>query len=401
MASHTKGTDEYADLCWSAVTLLSKHDARKALVKSEAAIELSPERDEAYGRALQAIIYLPPTAGRLRQGKAYLEKLQELKPNAIEYDSLRKRFQEIVFDTESRVTAARKAARLSPDSASVQLNLAQVLLKVECYYEARRVARKLLAGTPQPRVFWVLGVIALELGHLEEAEKWLREAMRRAPNPASCIEKLGVVLHRRGRTAEAAALYREFLALDSSALAPDVDRLEDSFGEKSMKVRLDRLYNSWQLAHNQELIQMNLDEPPLFKHLNAIAQTILLGIIFLWIGLYLFPLLKPISDVLATVVGAAVWGGVMFSFWRAARGNFQVSIKVIEDRMTEFLSSAFITFYVCLCYLARESGPLVKLGLAVVVVALWIGYGVLKKWHDARLIRALGLPLVRQLRVSK
>jgi tetratricopeptide (TPR) repeat protein len=113
-------------------------------------------------------------------------------------------------------------------------------------------ASEVLAATPlpddlQPSVIVQFGDAAAETGDLALAERFLREAVRRAPALAMAHEHLGVILGRQRRSADALAAFETAVRLDPSrgsahfhlavALA-DAGRLDAARAEVEQALRL-------------------------------------------------------------------------------------------------------------------------------------------------------------------
>jgi predicted O-linked N-acetylglucosamine transferase (SPINDLY family) len=83
------------------------------------------------------------------------------------------------------------------------------------YAEAERCLREALKRDPQHAEAWHrLGVVALSAGHVRDAEQLIGMALARAPGNASAHANLGIALNAQRRYAEAVASYRRALEHD-------------------------------------------------------------------------------------------------------------------------------------------------------------------------------------------
>ncbi|HEV8577703.1 MAG TPA: tetratricopeptide repeat protein [Thermoanaerobaculia bacterium] len=121
---------------------------------------------------------------------------------------------------ESAVKLLRRAVEVDPGNAEGKLRLALNLKRVD----QRDEARKLLEGlTAVGESTWVTPLAFQELARLysdqekaAEAEKVLRQALKRFPDDARLTIQLAAVLDRRGEAREATALVETLLAASSS-----------------------------------------------------------------------------------------------------------------------------------------------------------------------------------------
>ncbi|NNM51877.1 MAG: tetratricopeptide repeat protein, partial [Pseudomonadales bacterium] len=84
--------------------------------------------------------------------------------------------------------------------------------------EAEAACQQVLSVQPkQADALFVMGGIALKLGHYAEAEKWLGQAQRQTPQcPAALWHALAIAEHAQGKLDLAERHYREALLLDNS-----------------------------------------------------------------------------------------------------------------------------------------------------------------------------------------
>jgi Tfp pilus assembly protein PilF len=108
-----------------------------------------------------------------------------------------------------------ESARLRPESASAQYNLATALLSLGRREEARRGFEKALALDPAyANGHRGLGGLLQSEGKLDEAEREYRRALELAPDDAVAHHNLGVLLHSRNRLADALDEYRTAIRLN-------------------------------------------------------------------------------------------------------------------------------------------------------------------------------------------
>ena len=120
----------------------------------------------------------------------------------------------------SAVDAWRRLSRAYPKDARVWLGLAETLAAANNAAEAQRAARRALSlvdglePTEQSRVFLLLGRLAAQEGHLDQAVHYLTEATRAAPNSAEAWLALGRAQAERGLFKEAMNAYERARMLD-------------------------------------------------------------------------------------------------------------------------------------------------------------------------------------------
>ena len=82
---------------------------------------------------------------------------------------------------------------------------------------AERLCRELLRNSPPPaEAVYLLGVIAQDFSHIEQAKELFHQATRLAPDNAVFINTLGEIELLRGRQTEALACFRKAIALRPS-----------------------------------------------------------------------------------------------------------------------------------------------------------------------------------------
>jgi Flp pilus assembly protein TadD len=122
-----------------------------------------------------------------------------------------------VHDQAMRACCDRALAR-NPQSAEAHTQLAGILYRQGKTNEAVSHLCTAVAANPDSSVFRSLGVIYLNLGQDDQAEKVFRKALALYPNDPGSHSYLGVILMKRGRQAEALEHYRQALAI-----SPDFD----------------------------------------------------------------------------------------------------------------------------------------------------------------------------------
>ncbi len=113
--------------------------------------------------------------------------------------------------------AAKRAVSLEPEDAGVQRVLARSLHNLGLADRALEVYQTVL--TLEPQDAWAMnnmGLILIEEERFREAIDPLAQAVRLAPDGSVFHNNLGVALERAGFLAEAADVYRQTLAIDST-----------------------------------------------------------------------------------------------------------------------------------------------------------------------------------------
>lgn len=109
----------------------------------------------------------------------------------------------------SCVLAAKDIARAQANDAQQVFNQALQLFQVGRGIEALAIIDSALdAGTQDPALYNLKGLVAGELGQNSEAEKSFREVIRLSPQAAMGYNNLGVLFSKLGRYQEAAGAFR-------------------------------------------------------------------------------------------------------------------------------------------------------------------------------------------------
>jgi tetratricopeptide (TPR) repeat protein len=109
----------------------------------------------------------------------------------------------------------RHLRQSQPDNVSLQVSLAECLYGLEQTAEAVRLVDDALARQPDYAAALSLrGQLALQVGQLDEAESWLRRALRRAPMDHRARYSLAVCLEQSGQQEEAQQQRRRLLQME-------------------------------------------------------------------------------------------------------------------------------------------------------------------------------------------
>jgi Flp pilus assembly protein TadD len=107
-----------------------------------------------------------------------------------------------------------ESARLHPESAAAQYNLATALYSLNRVDEARRGFEKAVSLDPAyANGYRGLAILLQSQGQLEDAERNYRRALELAPDDAVAHHNLGVLLHSRNRLDDAMNEYRTAVRL--------------------------------------------------------------------------------------------------------------------------------------------------------------------------------------------
>jgi Flp pilus assembly protein TadD len=107
-----------------------------------------------------------------------------------------------------------ESARLHPESAAAQYNLATALYSLNRTDEARRGFEKAVSLDPAyANGYRGLGILLQAEGRLADAERNYRRALELAPDDAVAHHNLGVLLHSQGRVNDAMSEYRTAVRL--------------------------------------------------------------------------------------------------------------------------------------------------------------------------------------------
>ncbi|MBW8874653.1 MAG: tetratricopeptide repeat protein [Acidobacteria bacterium] len=119
--------------------------------------------------------------------------------------------------TESAVKLLRHVLEIEPGNAEAHLRLALNLRRQDHHDEAAKLLQELTASTDPswvtPLAFQELARLDSDEGKTADAEKVLRQALRRYPNDLRLHVQLAAVLDRRGAPGEATALVEKALTL--------------------------------------------------------------------------------------------------------------------------------------------------------------------------------------------
>lgn len=101
-----------------------------------------------------------------------------------------------------------------------------------------------------PDVIISIGSANLQLGRLNQAERWLRRATEEAPENPVAWNNLGVLLMEQGRTAEASEVFRRAFATDSG----NSDQIRDNLRAALAKLN-DASYSDGKEDQDIKLVQ--------------------------------------------------------------------------------------------------------------------------------------------------
>lgn len=129
---------------------------------------------------------------------------------------------------ESAEEELKSALKLDPQSRDVQLDLADLYLRMGRFDEAGKLLEGVLAADSRHhRARLLKGIAAFRLGNLDEAQTLLTEVLVLNPDPARTHYYLGMICERKGEKDKAIEHYREALGrvlsepgLTQSPLAP-------------------------------------------------------------------------------------------------------------------------------------------------------------------------------------
>jgi tetratricopeptide (TPR) repeat protein len=108
-----------------------------------------------------------------------------------------------------------ESARLRPDSASAQYNLATALTALNRNDEARHAFERTIALDPSyANGYRGLAILQQSIGQFDEAAKNYRRAIEVAPRDAVTHHNYGVLLHSQGRLDEAMRQYQDAVELN-------------------------------------------------------------------------------------------------------------------------------------------------------------------------------------------
>lgn len=118
-------------------------------------------------------------------------------------------------DFENALTLYQQGALLDPNNADIQLNMGDLLRKLEKNDDAVSALKK--AQQLRPNHLTTMNNLAIALqqvGDFENAEKYFGEITKSQPENATAFANLGSLLHKRGRYEEAIASIQRALSID-------------------------------------------------------------------------------------------------------------------------------------------------------------------------------------------
>ncbi|HEX4965634.1 MAG TPA: tetratricopeptide repeat protein [Thermoanaerobaculia bacterium] len=154
--------------------------------------------------------------------------------------------------TEAAVKLLRQVLTIEPGSPEARLRLALNLKRQDHGAEAEKLLQELSVSSEpswvMPLVFQELARLHSDAGKTAEAEKVLREALKRYPNDLRIHVQLAAVLDRRGAPGEATALVEKALTLPTgdeasarlfyNAVRPDAFAAARTFLDENSRSRL-------------------------------------------------------------------------------------------------------------------------------------------------------------------
>ncbi len=175
----------------------------RRLPESLAAIEDALRLDPKLVPALTLKAKMAMTMNRYDVAQESLERALATDPTS-QYAQFLYGFQfYLANDLERAVPQLKKARQLNPaDSrAALYLGLASESLgqtgeAISLYQDAMRLEQT--AGTPQAGTFLVGARLLLLMGRLEDAERWIRDALNAEPNSRDCHYEFARLLLRKG-----------------------------------------------------------------------------------------------------------------------------------------------------------------------------------------------------------
>jgi tetratricopeptide (TPR) repeat protein len=105
---------------------------------------------------------------------------------------------------QTQVTAALDQARKEPNNFDAQIKAAELYYQIQRYDDA--IAYLLKANQLQPDSYETianLGMVNMDAGHFETAEKWYKAALLKKPDDAKVLDGLVVVYLEQGKAKEA------------------------------------------------------------------------------------------------------------------------------------------------------------------------------------------------------
>ncbi|HXD29858.1 MAG TPA: tetratricopeptide repeat protein [Pyrinomonadaceae bacterium] len=138
---------------------------------------------------------------------------------------------------QAEVTAALDTARKEPNNFEAQLKAAELYYQIQRYDDA--IGYLLKANQLQPDSYEVvanLGMVNMDAGHYETAEKWYEAALLKKPEDVRVLDGLCVVYLEQGKAKEAEATIAKLAKAEptNSDLSQFRDRLAKlKSGDKS------------------------------------------------------------------------------------------------------------------------------------------------------------------------
>jgi len=158
-----------------------------------------------------------------------------------------------------------ESARLRPDSAAAQYNLATSLAALERIDEARRGFERAIGLDPSyANGYRGLAVLLQSQGQTDEAAKNYRRAIEIAPGDAVAHHNYGVLLHSQGRLDEALRQYR-----DAVQLSPDY--ADAHYGVALVLKAFGRTSDA--IAEYQEALRARPDWPSVRRELDTLLAN--------------------------------------------------------------------------------------------------------------------------------
>ncbi|MDX9741377.1 MAG: tetratricopeptide repeat protein [Gammaproteobacteria bacterium] len=191
--------------------LLSReHDVREALRLMERFV--ASRRDDP--SALYAYAHLAVRAGELEKARQAIDEALELRPGWREAIMLRIRTLLMADGPDAAMAYLSEAVRSNPSDTALRHAYARTLAETQNYDEAL-AQYQILAGQLEPNaeILMAMGMIHLQLGHIDEAEALLRRVQDAGGHEADLQFYLGWIAEERGDIDQAIAYY--------AALGPD------------------------------------------------------------------------------------------------------------------------------------------------------------------------------------
>ncbi|MGE0722885.1 MAG: tetratricopeptide repeat protein [Alphaproteobacteria bacterium] len=183
-----------------------------------AAFESALSRRPGYAEAHYNLAKVLSTVGREPLALAALREALRLRPS---YLAARKELADKLTARKAFDEALehrRFLAEAHPDDGPSQELYAALLSRIGRHEESIARYRRTLELTPESIGAWIgLGVAHIRMNQIEQAEAPLEKARALAPEVAPVYQNLGLIQERRGKPADAIALYRRCHELDPKA----------------------------------------------------------------------------------------------------------------------------------------------------------------------------------------